>query len=104
MLSKRKKLLLREKKNFFIQAKKIRLDFLHFFYLKDGQGQFIVIVPKKIVKQAVKRNKIKRIFYFYINSFLKENKCNGSGVFILKRVIKKDKIKDQVYKLLYQIC
>jgi len=64
------KLDLRSKKDFFSSCKRKHSPYLGFFYKKNSKEglKVSIIVPKKIVKLATKRIKVKRKIYLAIES------------------------------------
>jgi len=81
MLLAKNKFQLRKQKNFFSQAKKKETYFFRLYYLFNQHLQtsrLAVIVPKKKVKQAVLRNKIKRWLKGTLTRWLKEQERPAS--------------------------
>ena len=76
MLSKHLKLDLRSEKKFFSSCKKKHSQYFSFFYRKNEEEglKIAVIIPKKTVKLATERNKIKRKIYSIINEVIKNSK------------------------------
>ena len=76
MLPKHLKLDLRSEKNFFSSCKKNHSQYFSFFYRKnEGKGlRVVVIIPKKTVRLATERNKVKRKIYSIINEVIKNSK------------------------------
>ncbi|MCB9813478.1 MAG: ribonuclease P protein component [Pseudomonadales bacterium] len=74
MLPKSLKLDLRSDKSFFFNCKKKHSRYFSLFYKKNNELglKIAIIVPKKLVNLATKRNKIKRIFSSSINLILED--------------------------------
>lgn len=75
MLNKQFKLDLRKENDFFLNCKKVHTPYFSFFYLPSNNFQATVIVSKKVVLLATKRNEIKRKFRnalkFLLNDLIK---------------------------------
>ncbi|NCO11913.1 MAG: ribonuclease P protein component [Candidatus Pacebacteria bacterium CG_4_10_14_3_um_filter_34_15] len=102
MLSKQFKLDLRSDKNFFYNCKKKHLQEFSVFYkkhTKDGL-KIAIIVPKKTVKLATDRNRIKRIFYSVIEKLPEGIKNKNINVVI---VVNKADIKEKDLNLIKTI-
>ncbi len=102
MLSKQFKLDLRSDKNFFFNCKKKHLQEFSVFYKKNAKKglKISIIVPKKTVKLATDRNRIKRIFYLVIENLPDEVKNINADVAI---VVNKSNIKEKDVNLVKTI-
>ncbi|WGH27687.1 MAG: ribonuclease P protein component [Candidatus Shikimatogenerans bostrichidophilus] len=63
----------KEIKLIFKKGKKINKKIFNIKYLKNKKyNKILIIIPKKFIKKAVKRNKIKRIIYnsYLINKYI----------------------------------
>ncbi len=84
MLKKSNRLNLRKSGDFFLNARKYQgRSFL--FYYQLGSGKFALVIPKKVVAKAVKRNRLKRVLKNKLEFLLNRQRYNLNGVFILKK-------------------
>ena len=94
MLLKQMKLDLRSKKDFFSSCRKKHSQFFSFFYKKNNNEglKVSVIVPKKILKLATKRIKVKRKICTSLEKLPREqkNKNIDLALVVNKRSIKLD--------------
>lgn len=76
MISKHKKLILRQHPDFFNQAEKYYTDLFMIFFLRqpvmERVSQLAVVVPKKKLKLRVKRNQLKRLAYQVVSDLLEQ--------------------------------
>jgi ribonuclease P protein component len=64
-------------------GKTTRGEFFNLKSLTNGHGRFSVVVPKKLLKNATKRNRVRRRVY----SVIEEVATEGLGIFIVKKDI-----------------
>ena len=82
MLSKKKRVTKRVFQTLMKDGKPFSTQLFLFFYTKSEFIQYAVVAPKNIFKNAVKRNKFRRIGYNILRSLpLKSN----SGIFMYKK-------------------
>lgn len=79
MLSKKERLTRIDFATFFARGKRYHSPLFQLIYTPHNTFHASVVVPKKIEKQAVKRNKIRRRAY----DILRREKMNTVGVYIL---------------------
>lgn len=70
MISRKYFLYLRKQPNFFFQARKQYSDLFLIFSKKSDSPHYVVIVPKKTVQLATKRNECKRKIYSLIQKLI----------------------------------
>lgn len=70
MLTKQFRFNLREETDFFDKCKKVHSPYFSFFYKPSENFQVTIIVSKKVLKLATKRNSTKRIYRQAIQSNL----------------------------------
>lgn len=87
MLSSSKKLILRDKADFFNQAEKKHSKYFSLFYKKAESCKGVFIIPKKSVGLASHRNKHKRRLYNIFEQIY-EDVLSWHLVFVVKKDLK----------------
>lgn len=83
MLKKKKRVTKKTFQEIFKNGKTISTPFFLFKYLKNKEPQYSFVVSKKIAKNAVLRNKLKRFGY----NTLRNNTTENKGIFFFKKNI-----------------
>lgn len=105
MLPKHFKLDLREKRDFFsLCKKKFSKDFSFFYQVNENEGlKITVVIPKKIVKLATKRNWERRRIFTALEEIIKNSvrakeikESNLNLVIVLKKSIKEQNLENLV--------
>ncbi len=106
MLPKQHRLNLSKQENqlIFKNSTKFYCDFFSAFYKKDcNKSKFNVTVSKKLFKQAVKRNQLRRIYYSLLHE-LGFSELQIKLIIVLKnKNFDKDLIKQELIKLKQKI-
>jgi len=99
MLSKKERLSRKEFNRFFSLGKKNNSQTFTLVYTPHPTFHASVVVPKKIERSAVKRNKTRRQIYDIVRSHQKTEEFSGVFIFLIKSNIIKIEHKDVVVEV-----
>ena len=103
MLSKKKRVTKKEFQNLMKEGKTFSTQLFLFFFIKKDLPQYSFVAPKKFFKNAVKRNKFRRLGYNILRSLPLEK---GSGIFFYKKqstTATTEEIKENIYFILRKV-
>jgi len=100
MLSKKERLSRKEFSRFFSLGKRSNSKIFTLVYSPHPTFQASVVVPKKVEKSAVKRNKIRRQIYDIVRSHQKTEDFVGVFIFLLKSNTKELKHEEVIEEVL----
>jgi len=109
MLPKKNRLFLRQDRTIFLKGKRLNFNHLRVYTYPSQVGtRFSLVIPKKVVALATKRNRLKRIIYQEVYNCLKKHRfktANVKLVFYLKKpVLEEEGFKAELRKVLTQLC
>ncbi len=87
MLKKKERLTREAFNRFFSVGKRTHSPVLQVIFTPHTVLHVSVVVSKKIAKQAVKRNKIRRRIYDIVRNYSRETKLHGVFIFLVKQPI-----------------
>lgn len=85
MFKKKHRLTAREFSEFFAMGKRLHLPTIQLTYMPFAEKKVAVVIPKKIYKRAVDRNRLRRQIYYALRTVVPES---GVFLFILKKEAK----------------
>ena len=106
MLSKKNRLTSREFKTFFSEGKKHHTPLFTVVYVPYDTFHTSVVVPKKVAKRAVDRNKMRRRVYGAVQQSTTQKNTTGVFIFLMKKEafeVEYAVLKEAVSKLLNNI-
>lgn len=89
MLSKKERLTRVEFDRFFAVGKRIHTPTLQIIFAESPTFHGSVVIPKKVYKKAVDRNKIRRRLYAVLYQFSRQHKQTGTFIIIAKPPVTK---------------
>ena len=87
MLKKKERLTREAFNRFFSIGRRVHSPALQVIFSSHSTLHVSVVVSKKVAKQAVKRNKIRRQIYDIVRNYSKEAKIKGVFIFLVKQPI-----------------
>lgn len=103
MLPKKNRLTKKIFQNILKDGRVVSTGLLRFHFIKSDDNQFAFVAPKNIFKNAIKRNKVRRMGYNVLRFIKKEN---ISGIFFYKKQDKNittKEVKDEVISIFKKI-
>ena len=100
MLPKKKRVTKEAFRVLMKEGKTLSTPFFLFYYKKSDLPQFVFVAPKNTFKNAVKRNKWRRIGYNILRSLPQKA---GQGIFVYKKPVitaKSEEIKENIVFIL----
>lgn len=103
MLRKRERLSRAEFNRFFSSGKRSHSNFFQLVYSPHPNFHASVVVPKKIIRQATKRNKLRRRIYDILRVYSRHNQLAGVHIVLVKKNpigISYEPLKDELVSLI----
>ncbi|MFT5849386.1 MAG: ribonuclease P protein component [Patiriisocius sp.] len=88
MLTKKQRLTKKEFDHSFSVGKRVHSPALQLIYQKDTVFHGAAVVGKKVYKNAVDRNRLRRRLYAVLYRYSKEHDCKGTYIIIAKPALK----------------